>query len=158
MTFDYEAWLKTAQDRLEFLYGQKVAIETEITQLEAGIKGFAPLVNQATLWQGPGVGITDAVTNVLKSNQSRLFSAIEVRNELLRLGVSLEQKNPMATIHQVLARLVERGIVTITTHEAGRNRYKWVEGWEGRKLRRSRRSSATPRPPETNDSPKTPAS
>jgi hypothetical protein len=146
MNFDYESWLKTAQDRLEFLYQQKVAIENEITQLEAGIKGFAPLVNQPSLWQGPGVGITDAITNVMKSKPSRLFSATEVRDEIVRLGVSLEQKNPMATIHQVLARLVERGAVTITAHDAGRNRYKWVEGWEIEKFRRGkRRPPAEPR-------------
>jgi hypothetical protein len=136
MTFDYEAWLKQAQDRLEALYQYKVAIESEISRLEAGIKGFAPLVNQPTLWYGPDVGITDAVSAVLQSQPSRTFTATEIRDELLTRGVSLEQQNPMATIHQVLARLVERGAVIVTTHEAARNRYKWVEGWEAKKYRR----------------------
>ncbi len=137
MSFDYEGWLKTAQDRLETLYEQKAALESEISALEAGIKGFAPLVNQPALWRGPEVGITEAVSDVLKSTSSRAFSALEVREELLNRGVSLDQKNPLATIYQVLARLAERGAAIVTTHEAGKNRYKWVEGWEGKKYTRT---------------------
>jgi hypothetical protein len=37
----------------------------------------------------------------------------------------MKQKNPMATIHQVLSRLVESEAVTVSAHEPGRNRYKW---------------------------------
>jgi hypothetical protein len=144
MAFDYEGWLKTAQDRLESLYEQKSALESEISALEAGIKGFAPLVDQPALWRGPDVGITEAVSDVLKADASRLFSAVEVRDELLNRGVSLSQKNPLATIYQVLARLAERGAVIISAHEAGKNRYKWVVGWEVKKFRRNQK-----RPSET---------
>jgi len=144
MTFDYEGWLKTAQDRLEVLYQQKTAIEDEISALEKGIEGFAPLVNQPSLWRGPDVGITEAVTNVLRANPSRLFSAIDVRNELAASGIPLTQQNPLATIYQVLARLVGRGAVLVSTHEAGKNRYKWVEGWEVEKYRKAESTAATP--------------
>jgi hypothetical protein len=137
MKFDYESWLKTAQDRLEALYHQKSAIETEISALEEGIKGFAPLVNQPALWRGPDVGITDAVSNILKAEPNKLFSAIDVRDELVKRGAGLSQKNPLATIYQVLARLVEKGAVIIMAHEPGKNRYKWVQGWEVKKYRRS---------------------
>ncbi|HTC95965.1 MAG TPA: hypothetical protein VK699_21160 [Terriglobales bacterium] len=126
MTFDYEAWLKTAQDRLETLYQQKTAIENEISALEHGIKGFAPLVNQPSLWFGPEAGITDAVRAVLKTDPSRIFTATEVRNELVKRGILLRQQNPMATIHQVLARLVSKGTAKIFTYEPGRNCYKWA--------------------------------
>ena len=73
MAFDYEEWLKAAQDRLEALYQQKTTIENEISLLERGIKGFAPLVNQPSLWYGPEAGITEAVRAVLKSDPSRLY-------------------------------------------------------------------------------------
>jgi len=126
MTFDYEAWLKAAQDRLETLYQQKAAIENEISALEHGIRGFAPLVNQPSLWFGPEAGITDAVRAVLKTDPSRVFTATEVRNELVKRGILLKQQNPMATIHQVLARLVSKGAAEIFTQEPGRNRYKWA--------------------------------
>jgi hypothetical protein len=149
MAFDYESWLKTAQDRLETLYQQKTAVESEISLLEAGIKGFAPLVNQPALWRGPDVGITDAVTDILKSQPSRLFSAVEIRDALLARGASLSQQNPLATIYQVLARLSERGAVIITAHEPGKNRYKWVQGWEVRKYRRTK--IRTTRPPSVDE-------
>jgi hypothetical protein len=135
MTFDYESWLAKAQKRLETLYEQKTAIESEISALEKGIKGFAPLVNQPALWHGPDAGITDAVKSVLKSSESRMWSAVSVRDELLENGVSLNQKNPLATIYQVLARLVEQGAAIIYERE-GRNFYKWVVGWEAKKYLR----------------------
>ena len=130
MSFDYEGWLKGAQDRLETLYQQKTAIESEISLLERGIKGFAPLVNQPTLWYGPESGITEAVRAVLKSDPSRLYSAPEIRDELIRRGVALNQQNPMATIHQVLARLVSKGTAKIYPLEPGRNHYQWSENAE----------------------------
>ena len=126
MAFDYEGWLKTAQDRLEALHQQKVAIESEISLLEEGIKGFAPLLNQPTLWYGPEAGITDAVRAVLKAQPAKIFSPTAVRDELLTRGVSLTQQNPMATIHQTLARLVEKGTAKVVPNERGPNHYRWA--------------------------------
>jgi hypothetical protein len=136
MTFDYETFVKEAQDRLEKLYEQKVAIEQEIGALEGAIQGFGPLLQKPYRWLGTDTGITEAITAVFKVDPSRLFSPPEIRDELLRRGVSLEQKNPMATIHQILARLVERGAVMVISTDAGRNHYKWVEGWETKKFNR----------------------
>lgn len=124
MTFDYEGWMKAAQGRLEQLYQQKTSIESEISKLEEAIKGFAPLVKNPYKWLGPQTGITDAIRTVLKGDPTRAFTATEIRDELLRQGMALKQKNPMATIHQVLSRLVGNE-VRIYSHEPGRNRYKW---------------------------------
>jgi len=135
VTFDYESWLARAQRRLETLYEHKSAIENEISALESGIKGFAPLVNQPALWQGPDTGITDAVKSVLRSDESRMWSATQVRDELLERGISLTQKNPLSTIYQVLARLVDQGGAIIYERE-GKNLYKWVVGWEAKKYLR----------------------
>jgi hypothetical protein len=135
MTFDYESWLAKAQKRLETLYEQKTAVENEISALERGIKGFAPLVNQPALWHGPDTGITDAVKAVLKSDESRMWSPVQVRDELVDRGVALNQKNPLATIYQVLARLVEQGAAMPYVQE-GKNSYKWVVGWEAKKFLR----------------------
>jgi|SRR5579859_1858175 len=126
MTFDYEEWLKAANGRLETLYKQKATIESEISKLERAIQGFAPLVKNPSKWFGPETGITDAVRGVLKSDIHRIFTATEIRNELLMRGVPLKQKNPLATIHQILARLVDNEEAVVNTHEPGRNRYKWI--------------------------------
>jgi hypothetical protein len=135
MTFDYESWLAKAQARLETLYQQKSAIESEIYKLEKGIKGFAPLVNQPALWHGPDLGITDAVKAVFKKEESRLYSAVEIRNQLLEAGVALTQKNPLSTIYQVLSRLAEQGAI-LPYDKEGRTLYKWVVGWEAKKYLR----------------------
>jgi len=127
MTFDYEGWLKAAQGRLENLYEQKAAIESEISKLEKAIQGFMPLVKQPSKWFGPAAGLTDGVREVFKSAPARHFTAIDIRNELVRRGMTLKQKNPMASIHQILSRLVDDGKVEIHTHEPGRNRYRWKE-------------------------------
>jgi len=139
MEFDYEGWLAKAQARLETLDQQKSAIEDEISNLEKGIKGFAPLVNQPALWRGPDTGITDAVKAVFQRDQSRLYSAVEIRDELLNVGVSLTQKNPLSTIYQVLSRLAEQGAVLHYDTE-GKTRYKWVVGWEAKKYLRAPKS------------------
>jgi hypothetical protein len=125
MTFDYEGWLNAAYRQLETLYKQKAAIEAEISKLEVAMKGFAPLVKNPSKWFGPQTGITDAIRVILKRDPNRIYTATEIRDELLMSGVTLKQKNPMATIHQILARLVESGIATVSAHEPGRNRYKW---------------------------------
>jgi hypothetical protein len=127
MMFDYDAWLKTAEDRLETLYEQKASIEAEITALEEGIEGFAPLVKKSSLWYGPETGITDAVKSVLKADPTRCFTPTEIRDTLYMRGTPLTQRNPMANIHQVLARLVEKQIARILAFENGRNRYQWAE-------------------------------
>ena len=128
MTFDYVAWLKTAEDRLEVLYEQKANIEAEISALEDGIQGFSPLLQRPynKQWLGQDVGITDAVREVFKAEPNRLFAPTEIKQLLLDRGVDLSQKNPMATIHQILARLVQKGTVKISVYENGRNRYQWV--------------------------------
>lgn len=141
MTFDYGAWLAKAQARLETLYTQKSAIETEISNLENGIKAFAPLVNQPTLWRGSDTGITEAVKSVFQSDASRLYTATEIRDTLVEKGFDLTQKNPLSTIYQVLSRLAEQGAVMPYTRE-GKTQYKWVEGWEAKKyLRPQERTS-----------------
>ncbi len=123
MNFDYDSWIKQAKERLELLYAQKNSIENEITALEQGIEGFLPLTKEA--WLGPTAGITESVVKVLSGDPHRVFSAIEIRSELINKGLSLEQKNPMATIHQVLARLVQRGWLK-TEIDQGKNRYCWI--------------------------------
>jgi hypothetical protein len=125
MTFDYEKLVKTAEGRLETLYEQKASIESEISRLEQAIKGFIPLVKNPAKWLGPKAGVTDAIRAVLKSEPNRIHTATEIRDELLRRGMPLKQKNPMATIHQVLSRLVDGEEVTVSAYEPGRNRYKW---------------------------------
>jgi hypothetical protein len=130
MTFDYDSWLRAVRDRLEVLYREKVAIEDEISKLERGIEGFVPLAPSASAIRWPAKGVTEATRVVLKGDPNGIFSPTQIRDELLGHGVPLRQKNPMATIHQVLARLVQNGEVTVHIFN-GKNGYRWI-GKEGK--------------------------
>jgi hypothetical protein len=123
MVLDYESWLKQSNEQLALLRRQRDAIDDEIENLERAIEAFTPLAKSA--WIGAGAGITESVRHVLSSKPEELFSPVGIRDELLLRGVRLGQKNAMATIHQVLARLVEKNLVVIEPCD-GRNRYRWV--------------------------------
>ena len=123
MSFSYEAWIKQAQDRLALLYQQREAISEEIARLERGIDGFKPLAKSA--WLGPSTGMTDAIRQVLSGDPHKMFAPVNIRQELLSKGVKLTQKNAMATINQVLSRLVEQGLVTVQIY-GGKNHYRWI--------------------------------
>lgn len=126
MNFDYEAWLQQAQDRLEELYRQRDAIESEIADLQRGIEGFTPLVRKFPPWDrhvAESIGITSAVTKVFSDEPGRCYSATQVRDELLKRGVKLDQKNPLATIHQIISRLEERRTIKAHNFDGRRLHY-----------------------------------
>jgi len=125
MAFDYTAWLKTAQDRLEFLKAQRAAIDLEISKLEEGIRGFAPLTADMGAWSGPNAGITDAIRQLFRNNPKRLFAHTEIRDELLTRGVHLDQRNPMAAIHQIVRRLHEKGEIN-HIQGSGKPGFQWA--------------------------------
>jgi len=107
MTFNYDSWIKEAQGRLELLYKQRSAIDDEIANLERGIAGFAPLVK--SVWAGPDAGITDSIRSIFKREPHTIWYPRALRDELLMMGVKLSQKNPLATIHQVISRMLTHG-------------------------------------------------
>lgn len=125
MTFDYESWLKQAQDQLDVLYQQRAAIDEEIAALQRGIEGFSPLVKKASpwsAWNADVLGITDAVKLVFTAESHRCFSPTSIRDVLVEKEVKLTQQNPLATIHQIISRLLERGFIK-TVNIDGRTLY-----------------------------------
>jgi hypothetical protein len=107
MTFDYDSWLDTVRERLETLYQQRAVIDEEIAKLQRGIQGFAPLVGKDVA--EPAAGIAESIRSILREEPHRIYSPTAIRDELLTRGVALKQNNPMAAIHQTLARLVAQG-------------------------------------------------
>ena len=70
------------------------------------------------------IGFTESIRQIfIESNRSAL-APTGIRDELLRRGFLLEQKNPLAAIHQVLARLVERDFAEKITFQGG-TYYRW---------------------------------
>lgn len=146
MTLDYQSWLKQAQDRLEELYEKRAAIDEEIAALQRGIEGFAPLVQESAPWRYEVVGITESVTQVLKESPNTLFRPTDIRDALVDKGVALTQRNPMATIHQTISRLVARGVIDPQELD-GRTLYFYNASKHAAKATGGRRPEATMPPP-----------
>jgi hypothetical protein len=125
MSFDYKNWLKTAQDRLELLKQQRTGLDVEIAQLEQGIRGFARLAEEPGAWSGPDVGITEGMRQLFRNNRAVAYTPTEVRDELLARGITMDQQNPMAVIHQVIARLQERRYIGPISL-GGKQRYRFL--------------------------------
>ena len=126
MKFDYELWLKQAQDRLEELHQRRAAIDEEIAVLQQGIEGFSPLVKKASSWNQDSIGITKALTRVFMRNPARRYGPTDVRDALVNDGIKLKQRNPLAAIHQVVSRLAVRGVIKPITKD-GRTLYYYPE-------------------------------
>lgn len=110
MAFDYQSWIGQARDRLAQLKQQRTAIDTEIGKLERILTEVTPLTGESTAWAGPDANITESMRQVVKGD-GRLWTPTAIRDELLNRGVKLDQKNPMATIHQIIARLEKDGLL-----------------------------------------------
>ena len=121
MAIDYAAWSQQARERLAFLHEERDRIDQEIALLEGALPALNPL--SAAIWSREDAGLTESIRQVLRGETNQLFSPPEIRDELVRRRFPLNQRNPMAVIHQILSRLVSRGEVQSTVIE-GRTRYR----------------------------------
>jgi hypothetical protein len=115
---DYHGWLKVAKDRIEVLKAQRTALDAELAALEQSVRAFENLVDGK--WTRIDSGLTDAIRGILSNHKGEPLSALRIRDELLNRGLPLDQKNPMAAIHQILARLVKRGVAKAIPGTDGR--------------------------------------
>jgi len=72
--------------------------------------------------------LADAIRAVLKNNPQRSMSPVEVRDSLTAIGYETSKhKNPLASIHSVLKRLVESGDANSKEAKDGSGtRYWWI--------------------------------
>ncbi len=124
MAFDYQAWLTAAEDRLKELKAQRSELDAEIVTLENGLRALAPLVGGNIFSKGvTGAGITETIRKIFTEAPSSAFAATGIRDDLLARGMILSQENPLAVIHQILARLREKGFVEPVEHQ-GKTYYR----------------------------------
>ena len=123
-TFDLEAWLQQGKDRLEQLYNERERIDREIALLKGALADLQPLSRGTG--SGANPGLIKSMRLLFRSETNRLFSPTEIRDELLKQGLSLRQRNPMAAIHQTLARLLTNKEVRVHVTD-GRTLYQHEE-------------------------------
>jgi Mg2+ and Co2+ transporter CorA len=85
------------------------------------------------------LGMTDRIREILKSSGYGM-TPIQVRNQLVRTGFSLEgRSNPMAEIHTILRRLVVSGEATSYDHDGGTG---YIDTAVAERKRRPKKSQA----------------
>jgi|SRR5689334_6259350 len=125
---------KTLKNRLE-------SINDEISRLREGVMGLAALAHVDLKVDYPDItteavkadiGLTDAIRTVLKESQLEFMSPSNVREALFvdEIYPIHQHKNPLASIHSVLKRLVDADqVVTATDQDTGKTVYAWADSY-----------------------------
>jgi hypothetical protein len=118
-----QAYNKAKQEMLERLK-KRDQLDHEIRKLKQSTKTLAELagadpeeVDKLLLTEGfaldPRVGFTDAIRRVIRIHRDALHP-IEIRDDLLKMGIGRDQVNLLSSIHTVLRRLVAAGEIEKT--------------------------------------------
>lgn len=74
----------------------------------------------------PTLGLSDSIREVLKS-RGDMMSPTEIRDGVVRISTAVSgHKNPLASIHTTLKRLVDADEVVMGIDEGGKTTYGWV--------------------------------
>jgi hypothetical protein len=111
--------LALALEKREKFQGELAALDDHITDLEEAARsvgtlcGIDPHEARPDLFPDnaePELGFTDAVRKVFENTKDHLHHPVSVRDELKKMGFPLAKyKNPLASIHTILKRLVDQG-------------------------------------------------
>lgn len=100
-------------------------LDQQISKLKQTIKALGELcgapadeIDKLLLLEGfaihPEMGFTDAIRRLFKIHEKKPLSPVEIRDDLLKIGIGREQTNLLASIHTVLRRMVEAGEIEKT--------------------------------------------
>ena len=112
------------------------AADRRIFRLREGAMGIGALLGRYRLGEefpdlfpdriDPDKGLTDAVRDLLKSHHPYSHTPVQIRDGLKEKGYGISKhKNPLASIHTVLKRLVEKGEIREGNRD-GRTVYIWT--------------------------------
>ena|ERR1700742_1917876 len=99
-------------------------LDQQISKLKQTIKALGELcgapadeIDKLLLLEGfaihPEMGFTDAIRRLFKIHEEPL-SPVEIRDDLLKIGIGRDQVNLLSSIHTVLRRMVEAGEIEKT--------------------------------------------
>jgi hypothetical protein len=136
--------LETARLEIEGLKRQREAL---IAAFDARIDAVEQAIKILDLVYGPtdgnpvpvldeSVGITEAIETALRKWPGKLLPPTSVRDALSEMGFRVAGNNPMASVHQVLKRLVARaGSPYVYEQIDGQTQYKFDPSREATKAR-----------------------
>jgi hypothetical protein len=100
------------EDRLQEVI-ERIATVREAAWSMKDLSGIDPEKEYPHLFSlevTPDVGFTDAIREVFRANLRIVLTPVGVRNKLKERGFKLENyKNPLASIHTILKRLMKQG-------------------------------------------------
>ena len=122
--------LDAAQDELVDAMRQQEVLTHRIRKLQDDIVHLAALCGESVTDPLKDWGLTDAIRYVIGKAQPKTLTATGVRDALVADGYDIsEYSNVMASIHQVLKRLLKKGeILTGIARPDGEKRYVWGKG------------------------------
>lgn len=133
---DYARWWKEIEDEKSSLVDRRTNLETElgdintqITHLNEVLNHLAPLAGVPVGNGLSGLGITDAIRNVLEDS-SDAMSPSDVRETLTRRGFDLSGHSaPMSSIYKILGRLADDSSTNVVREkvDGGRVFYRHVK-------------------------------
>lgn len=100
--------------------------EAKVARLQRTVLALSSLVEQPTI--DPALGLTESIKAVLRSVAPGGLFPTTIRIKLEEAGFDFSSsKNPMASIHAILKRLVDKGVVEIgTKNKDGKPAYHWM--------------------------------
>ena len=118
----FEKALRISQQRRNELTHQRSVIEQELAQQSRAIAALAELLGET---MESDIGLTGATLLIVRT-ASQPIAPTEVRDELKKIGYDMDGlSNPMASLHQILKRLEEKGeIEEAPVDSDGKKRYR----------------------------------
>jgi len=129
---------------LERALQQRAEIDKKIKALQESMRLLGPIYGQtpsygslqelASLSDIKDLGITAAIERVLMCVPNQWMPPTSVRNALVEAGFELAGDNPLASIHQVLKRLVARNGPYVSEEIDGQTMYKFDPASDSKSL------------------------
>lgn len=123
----FEQSLKLAKQRRDELLRKREETDKELAQQNKVVASLSEILGRGSSMD---VGITEATTVVFSATTGKAFLPTEVRDELRDMGYDIDSfKNPLASLHQVLKRLIDKGVIEEAPKSQcpdGKKRYRYV--------------------------------
>jgi hypothetical protein len=116
----FKQTLETARHTRDELIQKRTAIDRELMQQSRVIAAVSELLGETI---DSDIGITEATLMVIRG-ASVPMAPTQVRDELRKVGYDIDSfSNPMASLHQVLKRLEEKGEIWADKTQDGKKAY-----------------------------------
>jgi ABC-type transporter Mla subunit MlaD len=116
----FKQTLETARRTRDELAQKRTAIDRELMQQSRVIAAVSELLGETI---DSDIGITEATLMVIRA-ASEPMTPTQVRDELRKIGYDIDSfSNPMASLHQVLKRLEDKGEIWSEKTQDGKRKY-----------------------------------